>query len=90
MHLHKSSVALRHQTTIARRLAALVAGYVAEDHADLPHEEAVLDLMRERGQMFEVADITGASWIEIDFPTDVVRAAHEVLPQLQPLPEARP
>ena len=31
------------------------------------------------------ADVTGASWIEIDFPTDVIRAAHEVLPQLQPL-----
>jgi choline kinase len=70
----------------ARRLAALVAGYVAEDRANLPHEEAVRDLLRERSQTFEVADVTGAPWIEIDFPTDVVRAAHEVLPQLQPLP----
>ena len=74
----------------ARRLAALVAGYVAQGHTELPHEEAVRDLLRERGQTFEVADVTGATWIEIDFPTDVVRAAHEVLPQLQPLPQARP
>jgi choline kinase len=70
----------------ARRLAALVAGYVEGERADLPHEEAVRDLLREGGRTFEVADVTGATWIEIDFPTDVVRAAHEVLPQLQPLP----
>ncbi len=69
----------------SRRLAALVADYVAQDRAHLPHEEAVRDLLRERSQVFEVADVTGAPWIEIDFPTDVVRAAHEVLPQLQPL-----
>jgi choline kinase len=69
----------------ARRLAALVAEYVAQDRAHMPHEEAVRDLLRERSQVFEVADVTGAPWIEIDFPTDVIRAAHEVLPQLLPL-----
>jgi choline kinase len=72
----------------ARRLAALVAGYIERDCARLPHEEAVRDLLLERGRTFEVADITGAPWIEIDFPVDVIRAAHEVLPQLQPLPGA--
>jgi choline kinase len=72
----------------ARRLAALVAGYVERDCAHMPHEEAVRDLLRERSHAFEVADVTGAPWIEIDFPTDVIRAAHEVLPQLQPLSEA--
>jgi choline kinase len=71
----------------ARRLAALVAGYVESGRAGMPHEEAVRDLLRERSQVFEVADVTGAPWIEIDFPTDVIRAAHEVLPQLQPLSE---
>jgi choline kinase len=70
----------------ARRLATLVAGYVQRDCAHMPHEEAVRDLLRERSQRFEVADVTGFPWIEIDFPTDVVRAAHEVLPQLEPLP----
>ena len=72
----------------ARRLAELVADYVARDCGHMPHEEAVRDLLRERSQIFEVTDVTGAPWIEIDFPTDVVRAAHEVLPQLQPLPGA--
>jgi len=71
----------------ARRLAVLVAGYVERDCSHMPHEEAVRDLLRERRHAFEVADVTGAPWIEIDFPTDVIRAAHEVLPQLQPLSE---
>jgi choline kinase len=75
----------RFDETAARRLAALVAAYVERDCAQLPHEEAVRDLLRERSQIFEVADVTGAPWIEIDFPVDVLRAAHEVLPQLQPL-----
>jgi choline kinase len=80
----------RFDQSAARRLAELVAGYVARDCAHMPHEEAVRDLLRERSQIFQVADVTGAPWIEIDFPTDVVRAAHEVLPQLQPLSGASP
>ena len=75
----------RFDETAARRLALLVASYVKGDLAHMPHEEAVRDLLRERSQKFEVADVTGAPWIEIDFPVDVLRAAHEVLPQLLPL-----
>ena len=69
----------------ARRLAAIVADHVATDRANQPHEEAVRDLLREGSQAVEVADVTGAPWIEIDFPTDVSRAAREVLPELEPL-----
>jgi choline kinase len=69
----------------ARRLTALVADYVENGRAHMPHEEAVRDLLRERSQVLEVADVTGSPWIEIDFPNDVLRAAQEVLPQLQPL-----
>jgi choline kinase len=67
----------------ARRLAALVAGYVASGRAQMPHEEAVRDLIIERSQRIEVADVTGAPWIEIDYSEDVLRAANEVLPRLQ-------
>jgi choline kinase len=69
----------------AARLAALVAGYVAADGGVKPHEEAVRDLILERSLPFQIIDITGAPWIEIDFPADLVRAQHEVLPLLQPL-----
>ena len=49
----------------------------------MPHEEAVRDLLLEGGHAFEIADVTGAPWLEIDFPGDVARARDEVLPQLQ-------
>jgi choline kinase len=70
----------------ARRLADLAAAYVESERAAAPHEEAVRDLLLEGGQVFEVADVTGAPWIEIDFPDDVTRATLDVLPRLQPLP----
>ena len=75
----------RFDATAARRLAALVAGYVDGGRSQMPHEEAVRDLLLERSQLFDVADVTGAPWIEIDFANDVARAAREVWPQLQSL-----
>ena len=69
----------------ARRLADIVAGYVAGNREHLPHEEAVRDLLLERSHIIEVADVTGAPWIEIDYRDDVDRAAKEVLPALEPL-----
>jgi choline kinase len=69
----------------ARRLADLVADYVDSGRANLPHEETLRDLILERSQTFQIVDVTGAPWVEIDFPADVERAAHEVLPQLQSL-----
>jgi choline kinase len=74
----------RFDAACARRLTAIVADYVGSGRSNLPHEEAVRDLLREGSQAFEVADVTGLPWIEIDFPGDVLRAAQEVLPQLQP------
>jgi choline kinase len=75
----------RFEETAARRLAAIVSDYVGSGRANMPHEEAVRDLLREGSQVVEVADVTGAPWIEIDFPSDVARAAREVLPHLAPL-----
>lgn len=66
----------------ARRLAEIAADYVNGGRAKMPHEEAVRDLLLEGGHTFDTADVTGAPWIEIDFPGDVTRAAQEVLPQL--------
>jgi choline kinase len=75
----------RFDQAAARRLADLVAGYVNSGRANMPHEEAVRDLVRERSQVLDVSDVTGSPWIEIDFTVDVERATREVLPQLQPL-----
>jgi choline kinase len=70
----------------AARLASIVAAYVQGGRADQPHEEALRDLLREASQVFEVADVTGMPWIEIDFPADVERARLEILPRLQARP----
>jgi choline kinase len=67
----------------ARRLTQIVAGYVARGASDMPHEEAVRDLIREGTHAFDVADVTGLPWIEIDFPNDVTRAEREILPELE-------
>jgi choline kinase len=69
----------------ARRLAQLVAGYVEGGRANMPHEEAVRDLLMEQSQVIEVTDVTGCPWIEIDFPLDVERAARQILPRLEPI-----
>jgi len=66
----------------ARRLADLVADYVDSGRANLPHEETLRDLILERSQIFQIVDVTGAPWVEIDFPADLERADREVLPRL--------
>jgi choline kinase len=66
----------------AQRLADLVADYVDSGRANLPHEETLRDLILERSQVFQIVDVTGAPWVEIDFPADIERAARDVLPQL--------
>lgn len=63
----------------------IVAEYVDGGRANLPHEEAIRDLLLEGEHRFDVADVTGAPWIEIDFPADVDRATQEILPALEPL-----
>ncbi|WP_206956426.1 phosphocholine cytidylyltransferase family protein [Trinickia acidisoli] len=80
----------RFRESTARRLAEIVAGYVASGRQNMPHEEAVRDLLLEGDRHYDVADVTGLPWIEIDFPGDVARAENEVLPRLtQPAGVAR-
>jgi choline kinase len=75
----------RFDVAAARRLALLVTGYVDGGRGHMPHEEAVRDLLLEQTQQFEITDVTGSPWIEIDYADDVARAAREVLPRLRPL-----
>jgi choline kinase len=75
----------RFEEAAARRFAAIVAGYIDSGHSNLPHEEAVRDFLLERRHAVEIADVTGAPWIEIDFQVDIERAQRQVLPLLEPL-----
>ena len=47
------------------------------------YEDAIRDvLLAEPGGTFDVEDITGLPWVEIDFPEDLARARQEIFPQL--------
>lgn len=76
----------RFSEDIARRFSEIVAGYISAGLSDQPHEEAVRDLLLERAERFEAADVTGLPWLEIDFPADVTRARDEILPRLEAFP----
>lgn len=72
----------RFDGAIANRLATCTERYVAEGRYEEPYEEAIRDLLLETPEAFGYEDITGLSWIEIDFPEDIQRAQNEILPQL--------
>lgn len=76
---------MRFTEATARRFAAIVGDYVDNGRADQPHEEAMRDLLLEGGHPYDIGDVTGAPWIEIDFPADISRATDTILPRLQPL-----
>ena len=66
----------------ATRLAEIVAEYDDIGHGHFPHEEALRDLVLERSMPVGVEDITGMTWIEIDFPEDVGRAEKDILKKI--------
>ena len=71
-----------HERIMTALLACIVAGYPDSGRGHLPQEKAIRDLLLERSDRFEVTDVAGSPWIEIDFTNDRVRAAPEVLPPL--------
>jgi choline kinase len=75
---------------IAARIAVAAERYVDSGRHDEIYEEAFRDVvLREPAGTFDVEDITGLPWVEIDFPEDVRRAEREVFPRLIDLPGGR-
>lgn len=73
---------------MARRLADKTNEYRNQNEQDVPHEEAIRDLLLADPRAFGYADVSGVPWIEIDFPEDILRAKREILPALTALPSA--
>jgi len=67
---------------VAARLADRVQEYIEQHRHAEPYEEAIRDLLLADPETFGYEDITGLSWIEIDFPEDVRRAENEILRQI--------
>lgn len=50
---------------------------------NIPMEDVIREVaLNVRAGTFQVEDITGLPWIEIDFPEDLARAEEEILPRL--------
>lgn len=75
---------LRLGPDMAVALADALQTYIDADDLDAPYEPAMRDvLLSQPAGTFGIEDITGAPWIEIDFPEDLARARDEILPRIQ-------
>ena len=54
--------------------------YIESGQREAPCEEAIRDVLLANPNDFDVCDIRGKKWIEIDFPEDIARAEKEILP----------
>lgn len=74
---------------IAAKIHDAAAGRIEAGGSDDIYEEAMRDVvLGEPPGTFDVVDVTGLPWVEIDFPEDWVKAKEVILPMLQPLPPA--
>lgn len=68
---------------IATELAAMSEEYLQSGRRGEPYEELIRDLILADTPGLAFEDVTGLPWIEIDFPEDVARAEHEILPAVE-------
>lgn len=83
---HGESVGFfRFSPPIAAELADRVEAYIAGGRTHMEYEEPIRDLLLSHdGRGFGFEDISDLPWIEIDFPSDVEKACHTILPRLLP------
>lgn len=74
---------LRLSPEMARRVADQTQAYVDGGKRMNTYEEAIRDvLLDEPAGTFGFEDVTGVPWIEIDFPSDLLRAQRLIMPRL--------
>ncbi|MDP6786377.1 MAG: phosphocholine cytidylyltransferase family protein [Rhodospirillales bacterium] len=74
---------LRLSPRVAARVADATETYIERGEIGVTYEEAVRDvLVDEPPGTFGYEDITGIPWIEIDFPSDLLRAEKQILPRI--------
>ncbi len=74
---------LRLSPRIAARVADATETYIERGESGVTYEEAVRAvLLDEPPGTFGYEDITGIPWIEIDFPSDLLRAEKQILPRI--------
>ena len=70
----------RFSPAMGARLIEVSNQYVDSGQREAPCEEAIRDILLANAQDFDVCDVSGKKWIEIDFPEDIERAEREILP----------
>lgn len=70
---------------IGASLLGRIDDYMSKGENNTPYEEAIRDLLLTYPEQFGYEDVTGAPWIEIDFPEDIERAKQDILPKLSPI-----
>lgn len=72
---------MRMSPDIAGKIAAAANTHVAAGNVHITYEEAMRDvLVAEPAGTFGYVDVTGIPWIEIDYPSDLLRAEKIVFP----------
>lgn len=66
----------------AQKLAQRCDFYAKNNLENEPYEDVIRDLLLENPEDFGFEDITGYSWIEIDFPEDLIKAEKQILPNI--------
>ena len=56
--------------------------YIENSLENEPYEDIIRDLLLEKPEIFGYEDITGFSWIEIDFAEDIIKANQTILPKI--------
>lgn len=80
---------LRLSPRIAARIADATETYIERGESGVTYEEAVRAvLLDEPPGTFGYEDITGIPWIEIDYPSDLLRAEKQILPRILAAPTA--
>jgi choline kinase len=73
----------RFEAAVARDIVERCRFHIDNGERALWYEESIRDVLLARpAATFGYEDVTGLSWIEIDFPDDVRRAEEEVLPRV--------
>lgn len=75
----------RFNREVATQLIASAERYLSRGEDQQPYEECIREILLRDPGRFGYEDVTGLPWIEIDFPEDVSRAEHEILPQIAQL-----
>ncbi len=68
---------------MAVKINQACAHHQSEGLLDLPHEEALRDVLLAHPSSMAFEDVSGLPWLEVDFPQDIERAIKTILPAIR-------